>query len=829
MTRQSTTARGGALRGIRVLDLSTSVAGLQATGHLADNGAEVLFVEQPGGSRWRRHPSWPLWGRGKSSLELDLRLPDGAARLRELAADVDVVVETFRPGVARRLGVDYATLAADAPHLIHASVTGFGSEGRYADVKAYEGVVMAALGIMDAYSVLHERPGPAFASPWMCSASASQVLLHGILSALYERESSGRGQQVQTSLVEAVATQDLNNFTHLFLRRRFPDAFDDVPFISEQGVPNSGMAFRTLVALTADGHWLQFGQLSERLFRAMMRALELDWMYDDPRWAAAPEFDDQQIRMEFWEHLLVAARRKTLAEWRAIFDDDDDVWAEVYREGSGLLDHPQLVHDGRVVPALDGSGRPVKAPGPLVVLDGTPGPSPSAPPALDDHAASAAAPAGSRRTRDAAGDALPAAVASPPLEGITILELGMYFAGPLGATLLADLGARVIKVEPLEGDPGRNFTGFPEAGGTRTMQGKESIAVDMSSERGRQVVAALVAEADVVLQSFRPGVAQRMGLDAEGVAVLNPDAVYVEAPGYGSTGPCAGKPSFAPTMGAASGFALRNVGAVPTDPDLPLAEIKKHAVRLFPATIIVGHADAFAAHAVATAILLGLVARRRGQGAQRLETTMLATMSHVLSDQMVDAPDRVVPYAADGQMLGLSALYRLYECADGWVFLAVTTDREWESLRTALGERAPSAAPGADLDVLQGVGAPADVTDPAPTHLAVELEKLFLERSAGEWEQLLLAADVACVRVAGSSPAEVLMDNLLQVPGGLTDEVTHPLWDEHPRLKPAVRFSRSATVSPAGCTCGQHTDELLEELGYTEQQRDDLRQANIVG
>jgi crotonobetainyl-CoA:carnitine CoA-transferase CaiB-like acyl-CoA transferase len=829
MPSESITVREGALRGVRVLDLSTSVAGLQATGHLADNGAEVVFVEPPGGSRWRRHPSWPLWGRGKSSLEIDIRLPEGSARLREMAADFDVVVDTFRPGVARRLGLDYGSLAAGAPHLIHGSVTGFGTEGRYAHVKAYEGVVMAALGIMDAYSVLHERPGPAFASPWMCSASASQVLLHGILSALYERESSGLGQHVETSLLEAVATQDLNNFTHLFLRRRFPDAFDDVPFISKEGVPNSGMAFRTLVALTSDGHWLQFGQLSERLFRAMMRALELDWMYDDPRWAAAPEFDDPKTRMQFWEHLLEAARKKTLAEWRSVFDADDDVWAEVYRDGPGLLHHPQLIHDGRVASVIDGTGQAVRAPGALVVLDGTPGPTHTAPPALGDFVLYPTEGGSADRQRESVVQPADGARSSTPLSGITIVELGMYFAGPLGATMLADLGARVIKVEPLEGDPGRSFTGFPEAGGTRTMQGKESVAVDMSNASGRQVVADLVARADVVLQSFRPGVARRMGLDARGVANLNPEAIYVEAPGYGSAGPCAGKPSFAPTMGAASGFALRNVGAVPTDPDLPLAEIKKHAARLFPATIIVGHADAFAAHAVATAILLGLVARKRGQGAQRLETTMLATMSHVLSDQMVEAPERIVPYAADEQMLGLSALYRLYECADGWVFLAVTTEKEWEAFRAALGHRAPSAAPGADLDVLRGIRTPEPAYAPLGALLADELEKVFLERTTGEWEATLLSADVACVRVADSSPAEVLMDNLLEIPGGLTDEVIHPLWDEHPRLKPAVRFSRSTTVSPGGCTCGQHTDELLKEVGYTEQQIDDLRQANIVG
>lgn len=807
----------GVLSGLRVLDLSTSVAGIQATAHLADNGADVVFVEPPGGSRWRRHASWPLWTRGKSSLEVDLRSSSGVALVKDMVGDFDVLVETFRPGVADRMGIGYDELSAVAPGLVYGSVTGFGPTGKYAHVKAYEGVVMAALGIMDAYSTLHSRPGPAFASPWMCSVSATQVLLQGVLTALYEREVSGLGQHVETSLVEAVASQDLNNFTHLFLRRRYPDAFEDVPFVSPSGVPNSGMAFRTLVALTADGHWLQFGQLSERLFRALMRALELEWMYDDPQWATAPEFDDPAVRMRFWEKMLEAARRKTLAEWQAIFAADDDVWAEVYRRGAELLEHPQLVHDRRVADVVSASGRKLRAPGPLVVLDGTPAVQNEDPPVLDDFRRRGESPKSwasgltLRNGADLSRD--------EPLRGITIVELGMYFAGPLGATMLADLGARVIKVEPLDGDPGRNFTGFPEAGGTRTMQGKESIAVDMSSPRGREIVSQLIERADVVLQSFRPGVASRMGFDAPGVARINPEAVYVEAPGYGSTGPCAGKPSFAPTMGAASGFALRNVGDVPARADLPLEEVKKHAARLFPATIIVGHADAFAAHAVATAILLGLIGRRRGAGGQRLETTMLATMSHVLSDQMVADPEADDCARPDEEMLGSSPLYRLYECSEGWVFLAVTTPTEWAAFRAAVGEQSPP-------DALCVDGRP----DPErESELAGELEKLFLQRSAAEWEEQMLAADVACIQVAGATPAEVLMDNRLTVDGGLTVTVRHPLWDEHPRLKPALRFSRSSTTAPAGCLCGQHTDALLRELGYSDQQMTELHQANIVG
>ncbi len=802
--------RAGCLTGLRVVDLSTSVVGLQATQHLADNGADVILVEQPGGSPWRAHPSWSLWMRGKRTRMCDLRTPRGRQQVRDLAAGADVLVETFRPGVADSFGVGYEALSASSPQLIYGSVTGFGPTGRYAHVPAYEGVVMAAMGIMHAYSAIHPRQGPVFASPLMCSASATQVLLHGILAALLERSSSGAGQHVETSLVEAVASQDLNNFTHLFLERRYPDAFEGAPFISPEGVPNSGMAFRTLVALTKDGRWLQFGQLSDRLFRALLRALELEWMFDDERWKTAPEFEDVATRLEFWERMLKAARQKTLAEWLAIFEADRDVWAEIYRRGSELLDHPQLVFDRRVA-SVEAGDRTVKVPGLLVHLDRTPGEAASSTARVDPEGGFDGA-SWPRRDRGAE-------TAVGPLTGVTILELGMYFAGPLAATMLADLGARVIKVESFEGDPGRSFTGFPEAGGTRTMQGKESIAVDLGTEAGRQIVRDLAARADVVLQSFRAGVAERLGVDAASLMRLNPGVIYVDAPGYGTGGPCGDRPSFAPTIGAASGFALRNVGpSLPERPDLSLDEIKRWAARLFPATIVVGHADAFAAHAVATAILLGIVARGRGLGSQRLETSMLSSMAHVLSDQMVDDQTRTRPVEPDVDMFGAGALYRLYETASGWVFLAVAKEREWSALVDALGDSRLRDLRFADA-------ASRSENDPA---LQSILESILRSGPGESWEELLMARGVACVVAREATPAQVLMDNLLGADVGLTVDVVHPLWDEHPRLAPAIRLSRSATFAPPGCLCGQHTDALLDELGYDATDIDKLRKAGIV-
>ena len=114
------------LEGIRVVQLCNSVLDAQAGQMLADFGAEVVQIEPPGGSSLRSHPSFPLWGRGKRSVELDVRSPEGRAFAQDLIARADVVVEAYRPGVADRLGVGYAEMSKRNPRLIHASMTGWG-------------------------------------------------------------------------------------------------------------------------------------------------------------------------------------------------------------------------------------------------------------------------------------------------------------------------------------------------------------------------------------------------------------------------------------------------------------------------------------------------------------------------------------------------------------------------------------------------------------------------------------------------------------------------------------------------------------------------------
>lgn len=803
---------GGPLEGLRAVDLTTTLTGAHISQTLADFGADVVRVEPPGGSPLRTQPAWPFWARGSRSIVLDLTRVDDRSVAQDLAAGADVVVETWRPGVAERLGLGDDELRSRNPRLVYASVTGFGRSNPWSHLKGYEQVVLAKIGGLDAFSGLSDRPGPSYVAAPYCTFTASQLALHGILAALFERETSGVGQRVDTTLVQGILAHDTWNWLILQIIAKFGDAFTAAPPAEQDKlVPNSPLFFRLMVAQAADGRFMQFSQTTDRLWEAFTRITGLDELLVQPEWKGAPDSDDPDVRIAFWERALLAVRAKTYDEWLAAFDAEPDVWAEMFRHGSELLHHPQMVHDHRTVVINDPAVGPVLQPGPIVQMTATPatlGRAASALAADDDDVRAALAP-----TRAVGTDARGSAPSDPPLAGVTVIELGTFFAAPFGATLLADLGARVIKVEQLDGDPIRHIMPFPEVGGIKVLQGKESVAVDMASGAGREIVLELVRRADVVLQSFRAGVAERHGYTGEELLAVNPDLVYVNAPGYGVDGPCGHRPAFAPTIGAGSGLAYRNIGGIdnlPQDPGLSLEEVKRAGMRLAGATMTLGQADGFSAVGVATALLLGLLARRRGAPGQVLSTSMLSTMAHTLSEDMVEYEGRELLRTPDRDLFGLGARYRLYETADGWVFLAAPDDDDWENLAGFF-----------ELDrSLRG-------DDDA---LAAELTERFLGASAREWEARLTALDVTCVEVARGPVEKVVMSaGGMGETLGIVTPMTHAVVDDYPRLLPTVRLSRSGGVAGPAPLCGAHTDAVLTELGYAPERIATLRDAGVLG
>lgn len=805
------------LDGLRVIELASGMTNAQLGQMLADFGAEVVQLEPPGGTPLRRHPSYPLWGRGKRSLVLDLKTEAGAAEARRLIGRADVVLEAWRPGVAAGLGLDPARLTAADQRLVWSQISAFGADSPYARMPGYEGLVMAKLGVLWEYSLMTDRPGPAFLSVPYASWSAVQVALHGILAALYDRETTGRGQIVDTSLALALAGQDPWHQMLSTLATTYPEALVAAPPFTEEGYPASPFPLMLLVAVTKDGHWLQFSQVQPRLFQALIEETGLAWIRDDPAWRTAPAVEDVQRRVQLNELLIDAVRTKTLSEWQDVFERNPDVSAEVFRRGAEVLHHPQLVFEGQVVEIVDPVVGRTRQPAPLVRLGATPLPVPRPAPLLGQgsEVVDQWADRGDAGQR-AEGTAL-------PLAGVTVLELGTFYAAPYGVTLLTDLGARVIKVEPLEGEPLRMIASFPEAGGAKVLQGKESLALDMATPEGVEIVKELARRSDLVLQSFRAGVVDRLGLDAESLLAVNPDLVYLDAPGYGIAGPYGRRAAFAPTMSAGVGISMRNMPLAST-PEQAMAmstpDIRRRSVQLTTSGNSHGtQPDGIAAFAVATALLLGLYARRRGAGGQRMLTTMLLSATQALSETTVEYEGRPEDLRVDPDGFGMAATYRLYETADGWVFLAAPTDGQWRCLTESL-------APWGWTD--DPAWATEDGRRAEDARLAKQLGGLFAQRTAREWEADLVPQGVGCVVAETAGSEENWLGDLGSGHGWLAT-VDSPIFDRYERVGPLLHFSRSETQALAGCTLGQHTDAILREIGIDDERIADLRGRNVIG
>ena len=260
------TVTDGPLAGLVVVDLSTTLPGAQATQFLADCGAEVIMVEPSGGSPLRDLASWPVLLRGKRSVTVDFHDDADLDRLRTLLSRADVMVNTMRPTAAERLGLTQDALSADYPHLVVASITGWGSTGPFRDYKGWEALVMAKTGVMHEKRGLALRPGPAYIAFAYASWGAAHAAVQGVLAALLERETSGRGQVVETNLVTGVGSMDPYNWFYEMVLERYPGAFEPMDAAyDEQGRPQAYLIFALLVCPTKDGRWLQFAQVSPKL------------------------------------------------------------------------------------------------------------------------------------------------------------------------------------------------------------------------------------------------------------------------------------------------------------------------------------------------------------------------------------------------------------------------------------------------------------------------------------------------------------------------------------------------------------------------------------
>jgi crotonobetainyl-CoA:carnitine CoA-transferase CaiB-like acyl-CoA transferase len=561
----------GPLHGIRVLDLSTVVAGPFGSEILGYLGADVIRIDPPGGKGAplgdgpQGAPvldaegfTWALQ-RNKRSILLDLKAPEGKTAFLELVRRSDVVYENFRPGVMERLGLGSQDLAAVNPGIVHCAISGFGQDGPWSKVAAYDAIVQALGGSMSITGTGLPGDIPCRLGVPIGDIGGSLYAVIGIIASLIERARSGRGKALDISLLDVQLA--MNTY-------RVPQTFGSgIDF----GVPSPrrGGAGATPYGpfRCADGAWIVLG-VASNFWHAFCRAVDRAAWIEDPRFmtlalrqANQPELErivEERLAEEsaaHWQERLIAAGVPA-ARVNQIHEAFAHPQAQA-RQALVAFRQP----GGRVVQA---AAHPVRWVGEAVFAQRVPVATGADTQAVLAELLRPAAPGlqdGAESMGDWHGAIAGLACQSGPLAGTLVLEFcGDEPSGTLGTQILADLGATVLKVErPPANEPGPVIP--VEAGQVRRdvayafglNRNKRSIAIDLKSGAGRTLALELARHADVVYENHKPGVLARLGLGADALRAHNPRLVVCSVSGYGQSGPWSAQPAYDATIQAVSG------------------------------------------------------------------------------------------------------------------------------------------------------------------------------------------------------------------------------------------------------------------------------------
>jgi crotonobetainyl-CoA:carnitine CoA-transferase CaiB-like acyl-CoA transferase len=380
------------------------------------------------------------------------------------------------------------------------------------------------------------------------------------------------------------------------------------------------------------------------------------------------------------------------------------------------------------------------------------------------------------------------AEARGPLDGVTIVDLTSYIAGSYSAMMLGDMGARVIKVEGLEGDTFRELHGF--YGWNR---GKRSIAVNLKDPAGSAVIHRLARTADVVMENMRPGVVERLGVDYETLRPLNGRLIYCSVSAFGPDGPDRDRPGYDPVFQSLGGvMTLQGFGGAPQYVRIPVT-------------------DYYTAALASQAVLAALFVRERTGRGQRVWTSLLHGVLALQSGSFVDWPGREIVYRD-------TPTYRLYQAGDGgWFFLACGNQSFWVKLCTVLGK--PEWASDARFASWFGRRDHADELTPL-------MEEAFASRPRDEWVRILTEADIPC---APTQDLRSFMSHPSVLHHKMLVEYDHAELGKLKMMGQPLRFSETpgADAGPPPLL-GQHTAEILRGAGYADADIADLHRRGVI-
>lgn len=717
----------GVLDGIRVIDFGQYIAGPMAAMLLGDQGADVIRVDPPGGPRWDT-PANATWNRNKRSIVLDLKQDADRDTARQLIAGADVVIENFRPGVMDRLGVGAAAVTAANPRLIYCSLPGFGADDPRAQVRAWEGVLGAATGAYRMHGGRIEGERPVYTVIPYSSAYGAFLCAVSVAMALNARARSGQGQRVEIPLYDAT-------FSVVGARGLL---------VNGQPVPEPAFNWSRQLPCK-DGRWFMYVANNKR-FEAFIKHIGMDQWRDAklPPAELAQKFDE-------------VMRTRTAKEW-------EDIVADIGSEGvichssAEWLQHPQAL-ESKIIADYDDPllGR-FRGPGINARLSVTPGTVRRPRPKNDEHRTEIlkAVTAGRPAPVADGNEVLRAA-----LQGVKVVDLCIVLAGPTCGRTLAEFGADVVKIDSPHVRTVLRHNDINRA--------KRSILIDLKTSEGLDIFWKLVDQADVVLQNFRTGVAEKLGIDYQRVRARRPDIVYGSMNTFGHLGPYAGRPGHEQLGQAVSGMQVRYGSAKPATAPFAANDYGTGLMACY-------------------GVALALLHRRRTGEGQFVDSALAYTATMLQSALLQNYPGKQWNEPHGQEALGSGPLHRMYQAADGWLFLGARD-----------GDLARCAAL-ADLASRQGA------------ELERELEARLRSRKVADWVALLNASGVGAHRVVPSLTE--LMTDPLVVARSLAITREHEGFGPITTTAPGMRLSRTpVSAGRPAAKPGSDAASVLADIG----------------